>query len=76
MIKTPKKTVGVVMPLELYEWLSMLAEDSGRTVPGYIRQILKAYLWHLENRPESLKDWPPAQEFYKRRGGVELVNKI
>jgi len=76
MIKTPKKTVGVVMPLELYEWLSMLAEDTGRTVPGYIRQILKAYLWHLENRPESLKDWPPAQEFYKRRGGVELVNKI
>ena len=76
MIKTPKKTVGVVMPLELYEWLSMLAEDTGRTVPGYIRQILKAYLWHLENRPESLEDWPPAQEFYKRRGGVESANKI
>lgn len=67
MIKGPKKTVGVILPLELYEWLAVLAEDTGRSVPGYIRQVLKSYLWHLENRPESLKDWSPAQEFYRRR---------
>lgn len=67
MIKGPKKTVGVVLPLELYERLAVLAEDTGRTVPGYIRQVLKSYLWHLENHPESLEDWSPAQEFYKRR---------
>ena len=67
MIKGPKKTVSVILPLELYEWLAVLAEDTGRSVPGYIRQVLKSYLWHLENRPESLKDWPPAQEFYRRR---------
>lgn len=67
MIKGPKKTVGVILPLELYERLAVLAEDTARTVPGYIRQVLKSYLWHLENRPESLKDWPPTQEFYRRR---------
>ena len=67
MIKGPKKTVSVILPLELYERLAVLAEDTARTVPGYIRQVLKSYLWHLENRPESLKDWPPAQEFYRRR---------
>lgn len=67
MIKGPKKTVSVILPLELYERLAVLAEDTARTVPGYIRQVLKSYLWHLENRPESLKDWPPTQEFYRRR---------
>lgn len=67
MIKGPKKTVGIVLPLELYERLAVLAEDTARTVPGYIRQVLKSYLWHLENRPETMGDWPPAQEFYKRR---------
>lgn len=63
MIKGPKKTVGVVLPLELYEWLALLAGDTGRTVPGYIRQVLKGYLWHLENCPETLKDWPVAKDF-------------
>lgn len=62
MLKGPKKTVGVVMPLELYEWLAVLAEDTGRTVPAYIRQVLKSYLWHLENCPESLRDWEIAGE--------------
>lgn len=62
MIKTPKKTVSVLMPMELYEWLALLAEDTGRSVPGYIRQVLKGYLWHLEHCPESLKDWKIARE--------------
>lgn len=63
MIKGPKKTVSVILPLDLYEWLAVLAEDTGRSVPGYIRQVLKSYLWHLENRPESLKDWPVTKGF-------------
>lgn len=67
MIKGPKKTVGVILPLELYEWLAALAEDTGRTVPGYIRQVLKSYLWHLENRPEAMRECRPAQEFFTRR---------
>lgn len=67
MIKGPKKTVSVTMPLEMYEWLKILSEDTSRTLSGYIRQILKGYLWHLENRPNTMEDWPTAQEFYKKR---------
>lgn len=67
MIKGPKKTVSVTMPLEMYEWLKILSEDSSRTLSGYIRQILKGYLWHLKNRPNSMEDWPTVQEFYKKR---------
>lgn len=67
MIKGPKKTVGVILPMELYEWLAVLAGVTGRTVPEYIRQVLKSYLWHLENRPEVMGECCPAQEFYMRR---------
>jgi len=62
MIKGPKKTVSVVMPLELYEWLALLAEDTSRSVPSYIRQILKGYLWQLEHCPETLGDWQIVRE--------------
>lgn len=68
MIKGPKKTVSVVLPLELYEWLSLLAGDASRTVPAYIRQVLKCYLWHLEHCPEALKDWPIAKGFAGKMG--------
>lgn len=54
MIRGPKKSVGVLMPLELYEDLKKIAEETGRTVPGYIRQILKRYMWHVEHEPEAL----------------------
>lgn len=66
MIKGPKKTVGVVMPLELYEWLKLLSTDTDRSVPAYIRQVLKCYLWHLENCPETLRDWEPAKRFIEK----------
>lgn len=66
MIKGPKKTVSVTIPLEMYEWLKILSEDTSRTLSGYIRQILKAYLWHLENRPDTMGDWPVVQELYGR----------
>lgn len=68
MIKGPKKTVSVVLPLELYERLALLAKDTSRTVPAHIRQVLKGYLWHLENCPESLKDWPIAKGFAGKMG--------
>ena len=44
------------MPLELYERVKEQAEQKDRTVPGYVRQVLKRYLWHVENAPETLKD--------------------
>ena len=48
MKKGPRKTVGVVMPLELYETLNRLAEEDTRSVPSYIRLVL----WeHIQNTP-------------------------
>lgn len=54
MIKTPKKNVSVALPLDMYEQLSVSAEQTCRTVPAYIRQIIKRYLWHVENAPDVL----------------------
>ena len=46
------------MPLELYERLKKQAEQKDRSIPGYIRQVLKCYLWHAENEPEVLaEEW-------------------
>ena len=54
MMKGPKKSVGVLMPLELYEQIREQAERKDRTMPGYIRQVLKRYLWYVEPEPEAL----------------------
>lgn len=58
MIQDQKKSVGVLMPAELYRKVKEQAEKTNRTVPGYIRRALKCYLWHVENAPETLtKEW-------------------
>lgn len=54
MIRGPKKSVGVAMPLEMYERVKAQAGKRDRTVPSYIRQVLRCYLWHEENAPEQL----------------------
>lgn len=56
MIRGPKKTVSVLMPQDLYDRVKRQAEKKDRTVPGYIRQVLRCYLWHVENEPETLTD--------------------
>ena len=56
MTKGPKKTVSVAMPLELYERVKVQAEGTCRSVPAYIRQVLKCYLWYVENEPEELAE--------------------
>lgn len=53
-ISGPKKTVSVLMSLELHERLKKQAEQTSRSVSAYIRQVLKCYLWHMENEPEAL----------------------
>ena len=47
MTRKEKKTVSILLPLEMYEQLKIYAEEDYRTIPGYIRQILKL---HLQNR--------------------------
>ena len=49
----PKKTVTILMPVELYERLDKLAADSSRSLSSYIRQALKCHLLYLENCPET-----------------------
>ena len=44
MIKGPKKTVSITLPMEEYEKLSALAEESSRRLPAYVRQVLRAHL--------------------------------
>ena len=48
MIKGPKKTVGLILPMALYDKLSELAQKSCRTVPSYIRQICKRHVQEIE----------------------------
>ena len=48
MTKEPKKTISILVPLELYEELNGLAEDASRSMSAYIRQVLKAHLQYLE----------------------------
>lgn len=58
MIRGPKKSVGVLMTLEMYERVRAQAREKDKSVPGYIRQVLRCYLWHAENDPEALvEEW-------------------
>ncbi len=41
MIKGSRKTVHIIMPVEFYDLLAEKAEETCRTVPGYILQVLK-----------------------------------
>lgn len=50
MKKGPRKTVSVSMPPELYEIIKRLAEEEVRSVPGYIRVVLRD---HLEEKTPS-----------------------
>ena len=47
MAKREKKAISVLIPVELYEELSMLAESDSRPLSAYIRQVLRAHLEYL-----------------------------
>lgn len=55
-MKEPKKTVYLQLPLPLYAQLSQLAQENVRTLPGYIRQVLRLYVKHLEEG-QNEEDW-------------------
>ncbi len=60
MANNEKKTVGVVMPIELYEEVQKMADLTQRTVPGYIRQVLKGRLPPVE--PLHMKNSFPIEK--------------
>lgn len=56
MRRGPKRAVSVLIPLHLFEQIKIQAEQKERTVSSYIRQVLRHYMWHVENAPEALGD--------------------
>ena len=55
MIHGPKKTVCVLLPEDIYLELRSQAGEAHRTLPGYIRQILKRYLRYREEYKENME---------------------
>ena len=43
-----RKTVSLAMPQELYDRLKELAKEDCRTIPSYIRQLIKTHLRTVE----------------------------
>ena len=48
MKPTPKKSVSVLLPLDLFHALQTLAAEDGRTLSAEIRQILKGYREYID----------------------------
>ena len=53
MDKQPRKTISVMLPMDVYEKLKAVANEADWTVSRYVRQMIRRYLRHLE----ELKDW-------------------
>jgi hypothetical protein len=56
MRRGPKKSISVLMPVEFLYRIRVQAEKRNRSVSSYVRQVMRCYLWHEENDPESLID--------------------
>ena len=56
MIRGPKKSVTVLLPMELYEKLRALSLESCRTLSSCIRQILKQYIVYREEVSDGPND--------------------
>ena len=57
MAKEPKKAVSVLLPLNRYQRLKDLASQTGYTLPGYIRQVLRVHLRYLDQYPDHNIDF-------------------
>ena len=57
MRKVPKKTVSLGLPKECYDKIKALADDTYRTVPGYIRMIVYNYLRRMDKPDTKQDDW-------------------
>ena len=53
MLLGPKKTLCVVLPLELYHRLKDLSRQNIRTMSSYVRWILEQHLQHLDYKQEA-----------------------
>ena len=52
-----KKRVSLSLPMELYEQIKTLSEETERTTSAYIRQIVRIYLrYYAEHAEEAESD--------------------
>ena len=52
-----KKRVSVSLPMELYEQIKTLSEETERTTSAYIRQVIRIYLrYYAEHAEEAESD--------------------
>ena len=52
-----KKKVSISLPMELYEQITALSEETERTTSAYIRQIVRIYLrYYAEHAQEAESD--------------------
>ena len=52
-----QKKVSISLPMELYEQIKTLSEESQRTTSAYIRQVLRIYLRdYAEHAEEAERD--------------------
>ena len=58
MISGPKKTISIVVPLDLYVELDALATDASRSLSAYLRQVLKAHLHYIRRVSPPLSSPP------------------
>ena len=57
MISGPKKQLTILLPQELYETLRERSREDGRSLSGYIRQILKRYVRRAAEKGEDEDGW-------------------
>lgn len=53
MKKVSRKTVSVAMPPELYDTIRRLAEEDVRSVPSYIRLVLREHIQKSSVPPQE-----------------------
>ena len=52
------KKVSISLPMELYEQIKTLSEESQRTTSAYIRQVLRVYLQYYAEHAEEAESDP------------------
>ena len=53
-----QKKVSISLPMELYEQIKTLSEESQRTTSAYIRQVLRVYLQYYAEHAEEAESDP------------------
>ena len=53
-----KKKVSISLPMELYEQITALSEETERTTSAYIRQIVRIYLRYYAKHAQEAESDP------------------